>query len=129
MAESAAGRTRIGGDRRSDRRYSLELEARWSVASRAGVESGEGRTVNLSSGGILLETGCALPVGGRVELWIAWPALLQTVAPRQLRVQGLVVRSEHGRTAIRIVRVKFRAAGKAACATAPAWHRCHAVGF
>ena len=41
----------IAGDRRRDKRYVLELDVRWKLIRRRRLlESGEGRTVDLSSG-------------------------------------------------------------------------------
>ena len=66
----------IAGERRSDRRYDISLELRWKVLRRKRtLDSGLGRTVDLSSGGILFETGRKLPVGLKVQLSIAWPVL------------------------------------------------------
>jgi len=102
----------ISGDRRQDKRYELELELRWKLIRRRRVlDSGEGRTVDLSSGGILFEPGRPLPVGLNVELSITWPVMLHNVAPLQLVVYGKTVRSGGRRTAIRMVQHEFRTAG------------------
>ena len=59
---------------------------RWNVVRRRKVtESGTGRTLDLSSGGILFDAGRPLTPGMGVEISIAWPALLNDVAPMQLR--------------------------------------------
>ncbi len=59
----------IAGDRRSDRRYALHLELRWKLIRRRRIlETGIGRTLDLSSGGILIETDRTLPVGLNLEL-------------------------------------------------------------
>jgi hypothetical protein len=119
---------RIGGERRSDRRYNIALRVRWDLLRRKRLlDSGTGRTVNLSSGGILLETGGYLPVGLSVSLAISWPVLLHNTTLMQLIVDGRVVRSDGGRVAIRTVQHEFRTvgvpldqhAGKRAPAVAP----------
>jgi hypothetical protein len=103
---------RIRGDRRTDRRYSLILDLRWRLVRRRKVlDSGGGRTLDLSSGGVCFESGRPLPVGLNVELSIAWPALLHNIAPMQLAVSGKIVRTDGQRTAIRMVQHEFRTAG------------------
>jgi len=102
----------IAGDRRRDKRYGLELELRWRLIRRRRVlESGEGRTVDVSSGGILFDAGRPLPAGLNVELSITWPVMLHNVAPLQLLVTGKIVRSDGRRTAVRMVQHEFRTAG------------------
>ena len=47
----------IGGERRSDRRYEIALELRWKVLRRKKtLDSGVGRTVDLSSGSRTIDT-------------------------------------------------------------------------
>ena len=102
----------IAGDRRSDRRYPILLDLRWKLVRRKRVlETGVGSTLDLSSGGILFESGRTLPAGFSVELAIAWPMLLHNIAPMQLVVQGRIVRSEGGRIAIRTIQHEFRTVG------------------
>src|SRR6266567_1545735 len=102
----------IAGDRRSDRRYRIQLELRWKLIRRRKLQdSGTGRTIDLSSGGILFDAGRPLPVGLNVELSVSWPVLLQHVAPMQLVVAGRIVRSDGRRTALRITQHEFRTMG------------------
>jgi hypothetical protein len=105
---------RINGERRFDRRYDIALDLRWKLVRRRKVlDSGTGRTVDLSSGGILFEAGRQLPVGLSIELAIAWPALLHNVAPMQLVVSGRIVRTNGSQTAIHMLQHEFRTAGTA----------------
>jgi c-di-GMP-binding flagellar brake protein YcgR len=105
----------IGGDRRADKRYEIHLDLRWKLVRRRRVlETGSGHTVDLSSGGILFEAGRQLPVGFHLEISISWPIMLHSVSPLQLVVKAKIVRSEDGRTAVRILQHEFRTAGQAA---------------
>jgi hypothetical protein len=102
----------IGGDRRCDRRYDIRLEVRWELLRREKTkDSGLGYTVDLSSRGVLVETGRKLPAGLKVRLSIAWPVLLHNTTPLQLYAEGRVIRSDNQRAAIRIGRHELRAAG------------------
>ncbi len=102
----------IGGERRQDRRYHLQLELKWKLIRRRRVlDTGTGQTIDVSSGGILFDAGRHLPEGLNVELSIAWPVLLHDVAPMQLIASGKIVRSEGRRVAIQTVQHEFRTAG------------------
>ena len=105
----------IAGDRRSDRRYPILLDLRWKLIRRRKVlDSGTGRTLDLSRGGIRFESSRPLPAGLNVELSVAWPVLLHNVAPMQLVVEGRIVRSEGGRIAVRMTQHEFRTLGVSA---------------
>lgn len=100
---------RISGDRRRDARYAISLDLRWKLIRRRKVlDQGLGRTVDFSSGGILIETDRVLPPGLDVELSIAWPVMLHNVAPLQLVATGRIVRSNGRKTAIRMTQHEFR---------------------
>jgi hypothetical protein len=101
----------ISGDRRGDRRYQIQLDLSWSLIHRRKVQdTGCGRTLDLSSKGVLFEADRPLPVGLNVELSIAWPVLLHNVAPLQLVVSGRMVRCDGPLTALRITQHEFRTA-------------------
>lgn len=102
----------ISGDRRSDRRYQINLEMRYKLIRRKKVlGTGTGRTIDLSSGGILVETDSPLPVGLNLELHVTWPILLHNTAPLQLVASGRIVRGEGNRAGIRMVQHEFRTMG------------------
>ena len=102
----------INGDRRQDRRYRIHLDLRWKLIRRRRVlDSGVGKTVDLSSGGILFDAGRQLPVGLNVELAISWPVLLRNEAPMQLIVSGRIVRAGQNRTALAMAQHEFRTSG------------------
>jgi hypothetical protein len=104
----------IRGERRGNRRYRIALDLQWNVVRRRRVlDSGTGRTLDLSSGGILFDAGRQLQHGMTVEMSIAWPALLHDVAPLQLVISGRVVRSDGPRIAVNVLQHEFRTAGTA----------------
>jgi hypothetical protein len=99
----------IGGERRNDKRYGMQLQLRWKlVRRRRTIDTGTGCTVNMSSGGIRFEAGREMPAGLNVELAISWPILLLNVAPMQLFITGRILRSGDGWAAIRTVTHEFR---------------------
>jgi hypothetical protein len=107
-----AERQAIGGERRSDRRYEIVLEVQWKLVHRRRVvESGTGRTHDLSSHGILFDAGRRLVAGRILELSIAWPVLLHGTAAMKLVASGKVVRSNGTLAAIRMTQHEFYTTG------------------
>jgi PilZ domain len=89
----------------------MDREVRYAVTGRRGTEEkGEGKTVNVSSCGILFTCQHQLAVGRRVRLCINWPVLLNDKVALKLVVRGRVVRSDEGRAAIEIQQHEFRTA-------------------
>lgn len=102
----------ISQDRRSRRRYSLDLELQFKVIDRyQGYYAGAGKTLNLSSGGVAFLSDQALHPGTFVELSINWPILLNQTCPLKLVLSGTVVRSKDKETAIKMDRYEFRTQG------------------
>ena len=83
----------LGGasrEHRSHPRCPIYVEVSYElIVNEEGVETGHGRTVNISTGGVLFESQRALaPVG--IRLSIAWPAQLGDAVALTLRVSGRV---------------------------------------
>lgn len=96
-------------DRRHSDRFPIEREVRYRVMNkRSGEESGDGKTVNISSSGVLFTSGHILLPGRRLELSISWPAQLNNKCALKLVARGRVVRFEEGRAAIEIQQYEFR---------------------
>ena len=96
-------------DRRHSDRFPIEREVRYRVLNkRSGEEAGDGRTINISSSGVLFTSGHILLPGRRLELSISWPAQLDNKCPLKLVARGRVVRFESGRAAIEILQYEFR---------------------
>lgn len=103
----------IGGERRKDRRYTLDLELRYTVTRGKHVlQQGTGRTTDISSGGVAFSTTRPLPLRNTAELSVEWPATLNGCRLR-LVIQGKVVRNDNYGAAVRILKHEFRVAGAA----------------
>ncbi len=110
--KSAAEIDAIGGERRQDRRYQLQLKLKWKLIRRRRVlDIGTGHIIDISSGGLLFDAGRHLPEGLNVELSIAWPVLLHNVAPIQLVATGKILRGNGSQVAIQTVQHEFRTTG------------------
>ena len=102
-------------DRRHSDRFPIEREVRYRVLNkRSGEESGDGRTINISSSGVLFTSEHILVPGKRMELSISWPAQLDNKCALKLVARGRVVRFEQGRAAIEILQYEFRTLGSPA---------------
>ena len=103
------------GDRRQKRRFRIEQDVRYKMLyGQRVVETGAGKTTNISSGGVCFTTANMLSIGIPVELSMNWPVLLNQNCPLKLMIYGCVVRSNDKGSAIMIERYEFRTQGKAA---------------
>src|SRR5258708_28670482 len=75
---------------------------------------GIGKTINMSSNGVLFTTDQFLLPGRRLELSISWPAQLNSNVPLKLVARGRGVRCEEGKAAIEIHQYEFRTASQGA---------------
>jgi len=99
-------------DQRSNRRYPIVLEIEYKLLRKGRVERlGLGKTLNVSSGGVLFEANESLPAGSSIELLMQWPFLLEGVCPLKLVIHGSVVRSDNKGVAVRTKQHEFRTAG------------------
>jgi len=101
-------------DQRLKGRYPIALDVQYKLLSRDGVDRvGCGKTLNISSGGVLFETDQQLPASGVVELAIKWPYVLRDVCSLKLVVRGHIVRRDASTkaTAVRAEHHEFRTAG------------------
>jgi hypothetical protein len=72
---------------------------------------GSARTLNISSGGVLLDVNHFLPASGPIRLILKWPVVLDEVCPLKLVIDGHIVRNEGNRIAIRIKHYEFYTTG------------------
>ena len=99
----------LGSDRRASVRFPVNLDVRYSVASRRGpIETGSGQTADVSSSGLSFTADRPLSIGQKLDLSIDWPAMLDGGVQLQLVASGVVVRTTGVLTALRIERHEFR---------------------
>ena len=91
-------------DRRQHQRFPISVRTRYLLDGAQGYAT----TVNISSGGVLLDTKGILPVGGQIQVWIDWPALLDERCPLRLVIAGRILRSTLHGTVVGITRYSFR---------------------
>jgi len=102
-------------DRRQADRFPIEREVRYKVLNRKNAdEIGFGKTINMSSNGVLFTTEQYLLPGRRLELSISWPAQLNSTVALKLVARGRVVRFVEGQAAIEIKQYEFRTHAPAA---------------
>ena len=99
-------------ERRNKKRFQIEQEVRYKMLYGQRIaETGVGRTINISSAGILFSTENVLTAGMPVELSMNWPVLLHDSCPMKLMIYGCVIRSSQGGSAVAIERYEFRTQG------------------
>ena len=107
-------------ENRSDRRYPIKLDLNYNLLSRGYQgRSGTAKTVNIASGGVLIEACEPLPAGCQIELIVSWPFLLEGVCPLKLVIRGRIVRSNGTSVAIKAKHHEFRTAGARAQKSKP----------
>ncbi len=99
-------------ERRIKRRFQIDQEVRYKMLYGQRIaETGTGRTMNISSGGVWFSTENMLTSGMPVELSMSWPVLLNDSCPMKLMIYGCVVRSNEKGAAVAIERYEFRTQG------------------
>jgi hypothetical protein len=112
LKRAVASPTENPRDRRTKRRYPINLEVQYKLLKHRRVERlGAGRTLNISSGGLLFEADGLLPPGGPIELALNWPFLLHGSCNLKLVIRGRIVRTNDKAIAIRAEFHEFRTAG------------------
>jgi hypothetical protein len=107
-----AGRNESNVERRNADRFPIEREVRYRIMNKRNTyEEGTGKTINISSNGVLFTTDQILIPGKRLELSISWPAQLDNKCQLKLVARGRVARLEQGRAAIEIQQYEFRTQG------------------
>ena len=113
MSNRILRRAEVTDDRRSSNRLPIERDVRYKVlgGKKTVKQVGLGKTLNMSSGGVLFTTETPLPEGERVELAVSWPAQLNDTLPLKLVAMGRLVRAEGSQAAISVERYEFKTRG------------------
>jgi c-di-GMP-binding flagellar brake protein YcgR len=102
-------------ERRMKRRFEIGEEVRYKMLYGQRIaETGSGKTLNISSGGVWFSAENMLTVGMPIELSMNWPVLLNDSCPMKLMIYGCVVRSNEMGAAVTIERYEFRTQGSRA---------------
>ena len=90
--------------------YPVKLDVRYTIRSRAlGVlATGSGHTSSIGSHHIIFTGDQPIPKGARVEVSVAWPALLENRVKLQLILQGRTAAADGARTTVAISHYEFR---------------------
>ena len=96
-----------GKNRRAAQRYAVRATLQYRVRDFNSTWK-SGQTLDVSVGGILIDTSGAVPVGSTLELVIDWVGLYHGVPGVRLLVTGSVVRNDGRGTALRILSHEFR---------------------
>ena len=100
------------GERRTKRRFQIAQDLRYKMLYGQRIaETGAGKTLNISSGGVWFTTDNMLTAGMPIELSMSWPVLLNDSCPMKLMIYGCVVRSSEKGAAVAIERYEFRTTG------------------
>lgn len=98
-------------DRRTSDRFPIVRDVRYKILnSRGEKELGTGKTINISSTGVLFAADEALTPGRRLEISISWPAQLDGKCGLKLVARGRVVRCHGKSVAVEIEKYEFRTA-------------------
>jgi hypothetical protein len=107
-------------DRRESSRFPVQEEVQYRVVNNRGDKiSGVGKTLDMSSSGILFTTTNRLQLGRLVEVAVNWPARLGGTCPLKFVALGRVVRSDATCAALRIERYEFRTRGTSPAPLSP----------
>jgi len=106
-------------ERRGADRFPMERDVRFKIlSSKDAEEAGLGKTVNMSSNGVLFTTDRFVVPGKRLEVAISWPAQLNAKVALKLVARGRVVRCQDGTVAIEIQQHEFRTQSNGGAAAA-----------
>ena len=96
-------------ERRRSSRFPIEREIRYKTLNqRTELLAGVGKTLNISSSGVLFTSEHDMPLGTRLEVSISWPAQLNDRCLLNLVARGRVTRHAKGQLALQIQQYEFR---------------------
>lgn len=101
--------SKVALERRSKPRFPLRLSVRYRTLSDEPSSLCAGRTLNMSSCGLLVASDEAnVRTGSRLLLTVDWPFLLHGVTPLQLIVSGRVIRCAEEEFAVKLDDYQFK---------------------
>ena len=110
----------IDNDRRGKIRFPMQREVRYKVLKDgATLDSGNGHTIDMGSGGVLFQVERDLAEGAFIQLSVSWPVLLDDSCPMRLVIFGRVLRSIGHRCACSIDKYEFRTQARAIQSSQP----------
>ena len=90
----------------------MDRDIRYRVLERKGSEPFQlGKTINMSSHGVLFTTDQSLNPGRYLEISISWPAQLNSQVALKFVARGRVVRRDQRGAAVQINQYEFRTQG------------------
>jgi hypothetical protein len=96
-------------ERRRSSRFPIEREIRYKTLNqRTELPSGIGKTLNISSSGVLFTSEHDMALGTRLEVSISWPAQLNEKCLLNLVARGRITRHVKGQLALQIQQYEFR---------------------
>ncbi len=99
----------MNAERRRSSRFPIERDVRYKTLNqRTETLAGNGKTLNISSSGVLFTSDHDLPIGTRLEVAISWPAQLNDRCLLNLVARGRVTRHNKGQLALQIQQYEFR---------------------
>jgi hypothetical protein len=100
-------------ERRSCDRFPIERAVKYKILGthKNVIQIGQGKSLNISSSGVLFTTESSLREGQRVELAVSWPVLLNNALPLKLVASGRLVRSQGKQAAMSIDKYEFKTRG------------------
>ena len=96
-------------ERRSKARYQVELNVRYRTLANGPALVGIGRTLNASSGGLLIASDERIVQDGALlQMFLEWPSKLDGTTPLQLVTVCRVIRRQQSGFAVSLERYEFR---------------------
>ncbi len=83
-------------------RFAMEQPVEFRLTDMRGGPRHQGRTINISSNGVLLQTDQRIGVGRRLEIFVKMAKLTPDSVEVDLRMQGMSVRSGDGWVAVQV---------------------------
>ena len=101
----------IPAELRTDQRFAVNMELRYSYRYADLTYLGTGRTRNLSNTAICFEIDQEVMAGGDIEVRIAWPSRLQHVCSLELVLRGRIVRKGPSVAVLQMEHYEFQTCG------------------